>query len=102
MATSNHPMLIPTSFPTSTGPAESKPLISEEGWVVQHLFFTIDHGYWAALTPEERQERRENFTRTLEAIRKHPGTQLLAFAMVSPKSELGFMLLTPDLHDSQR
>ena len=38
-------MLIPTSFPTSNGPAESKPLISEEGWIVQHLFFTIDHGY---------------------------------------------------------
>ena len=95
-------MLIPTSFPTSTGPAESKPLISEEGWVVQHLFFNIDHGYWAALLPEERQERRENFTRTIDSIRKHPGTQLLAFAMVSPKTELGFMLLTPDLHDSQR
>ncbi len=95
-------MLIPTTFPTSNGPAESKPLISEEGWVVQHLFFNIDHGYWAALLPEERQERRENFTRTIDSIRKHPGTQLLAFAMVSPKTELGFMLLTPDLHDSQR
>ena len=95
-------MLIPISFPTSNGPAESKPLISEEGWVVQHLFFNIDHGYWAALLPEERQERRENFTRTIDSIRKHPGTQLLAFAMVSPKTELGFMLLTPDLHDSQR
>ncbi len=97
-----NPMLIPTSFPTSAGPAESKPLIADEGWIVQHMFFNIDHGYWAALTPEERKERRENFARTIETIRAHPGTQLLVFAMLSPKSELGFMLLTPDLHDSQR
>ena len=95
-------MLIPTSFPTSTGPAESKPLISQEGWMVQHMFYTIDHGYWAALTPEEREERRAKFLSTIESIRKHPGTQLLCFAMVSAKSDLGFMLLTPDLHDSQR
>ncbi len=97
-----NPMLIPTSFPTSAGPAESKPLIADEGWIVQHMFFNIDHGYWAALTPEERLERRENFARTIETIRAHPGTQLLVFAMLSPKSEIGFMLLTPDLHDSQR
>lgn len=95
-------MLIPTSFPTSNGPAESKPLISQEGWIVQHMFYTIDHGYWAALTPEERDERRTKFFSTIESIRKHPGTQLLCFAMVSAKSDLGFMLLTPDLHDSQR
>jgi chlorite dismutase len=95
-------MLIPTSFPTSAGPTESKPLISDEGWMVQHMFYTIDHGYWAALMPEERDERRAKFLSTLESIRQHPGTQLLCFAMVSAKSDLGFMLLTPDLHDSQR
>ena len=95
-------MIIPTTFPTSTGPAESKPLISDEGWIVQHVFYTIDHGYWAALTPEERSERCEKFASTIAAIRAHPGTQVLAFAMVSAKSDLGFMLLTPDLHDSQR
>lgn len=79
-----------------------QPLIPQEGWVVQHLFYHIDHGFWAALTPEEQNERRAHFSETLAAIRSHPKTQLLLFSMVSPKADIGFMLLTPDLHDANR
>ena len=78
------------------------PIIPQEGWIVQHLFYTIDHGFWAALTPGEKEERTERLTHTLAAIRTHPKTQLLTFSMVSPKSDLGFMLLTPDLQDANR
>ena len=39
---------------------------------------------------------------TIARIRSHPDTQLLTFSMVGPKSDIGFMLLTPDLHDSDR
>lgn len=68
--------------------------------MVQHMFYHIDHGYWAALTPEEQAERKDRLEQTLATIRAHPKTQLLAFSMVSPKSDLGFMLLTPDLQDA--
>jgi len=78
------------------------PLIPQEGWIVQHLFYHIDHGYWAALTPEERAERRSRLTLTVQGIRAHPKTQLLTLSMVSPKADLGFMLLTPDLQDANR
>ncbi|MDZ4286620.1 MAG: chlorite dismutase family protein, partial [Prosthecobacter sp.] len=81
---------------------EIKPLVPQEGWIVQHLFYHIDHGFWAALTPEEKAERQANLDATVGAIRSHPKTQLLAFSMVSPKADLGFMLLTPDLHDANR
>jgi chlorite dismutase len=81
---------------------EVKPLVPQEGWMVQHLFYHVDHGYWAALTPEEQVERRTRLEHTLETIRSHPKTQLLAFSMVSPKADLGFMLLTPDLQDANQ
>ncbi len=89
-------------IPLSTADSQPKPLIPQEGWVVQHLFYTIDHGFWAALTPEEQAERIRRFHQVLSSIRAHEKTQLLAFSMVSAKSDLGFMLLTPDLHDSNR
>jgi peroxiredoxin len=78
------------------------PLIPQEGWIVQHLFYSLDHGFWAALTPEEKRERTDRLAATLASIRAHPKTQLLHFSMVSPKADLGFMLLTPDLHDANR
>ncbi len=78
------------------------PLIPHEGWIVQHLFYSLDHGFWAALTPEEKAERLDRFAALQQAIRSHPKTQLLSFSMVSPKADLGFMLLTPDLQDANR
>jgi hydrogen peroxide-dependent heme synthase len=80
----------------------SSPLIPHEGWIVQHLFYSIDHGYWAALLPEERRERRQRFQATVERIRSHPKTQLICLSMVSCKADLGFMLLTPDLQEANR
>src|SRR6476661_8344689 len=91
-----------TSAPPAPDAAPPHPLVPEEGWIVQHLFYHVDHGYWAALTPEEKAERVAHFEETLGSIRSHPKTQLLAFSMVSSKAELGFILLTPDLHDSNQ
>jgi peroxiredoxin len=78
------------------------PIIPQEGWIVQHLFYHVDHGYWAALTESEKAERKSRFESTLATIRSHPKTQLLAFSMVGSKADLGFMLLTPDLQDANR
>jgi chlorite dismutase len=87
--------------PDATAPSV-KPLVPQEGWIVQHLFYAIDHGFWAALTDEEKAERRGRLNTTLSSIRSHPKTQLLCFSMVSPKADIGFMLLTPDLHDANQ
>lgn len=83
----------------ATAPQSLQP---QEGWVVQHLFFHVDHGLWAALTPQEQAERTARLQTTVDAIRAHPKTQLLTFSMVGPKADLGFMLLTPDMQDSDR
>ncbi len=73
------------------------PLVPREGWHVMHLFYHIDHGQWALLSGEERREAKTNLTELVGEIRATPDTHLLAFSIATPKADLGFMLLTPDL-----
>lgn len=96
MSTTTH------SQAAAAAPALMSPLVSQEGWFVVHLFFHIEHGVWAALTPDEQRERKTRLAELVQTIRSHPKTQLLTFSMVTPKSDIGFMLLTPDLHDANR
>ena len=76
---------------------EIQPLVPREGWHVIHLFYHIDHGQWALLSDEERREAKTNLTELVGEIRATPDTHLLAFSVATPKADLGFMLLTPDL-----
>ncbi len=70
----------------------------KEGWHVVHLFYTIDHTQWQLLDSDEQLDAKTDLTSLIQEIRSTPETQLLIFSMVSPKSDIGFMLLTPDLH----
>ena len=63
-----------------------------------HLFYKIEHGQWALLSPDEQRAAKTNLTEVIQEVRATPETQLLVFSMVTPKADLGFMLLTPDLH----
>lgn len=77
--------------------SEIQPLVPREGWHVMHLFYHIDHAQWALLAEDERREAKTNLTELVGEIRATPDTHLLAFAVATPKADLGFMLLTPDL-----
>jgi chlorite dismutase len=70
----------------------------KEGWNVLHLFYRIDYGTWQLLSNEEKLAAKTAFSRLIQEIRALPETQLLTFSMISPKGDLGFMLLTEDLH----
>src|SRR3954469_21369073 len=72
-------------------------VVPQEGVHVLHLFYRIEHGQWSTLNPEEQIAAKTAFTELVQEISSTPDTQLLVFAMVSPKADLGFMLLTPDL-----
>ncbi len=89
-------------FPQAQPSTELKPLIPVEGLHVVHLYYTVDHGLWQTLAPEEQQAAKTKLASLVQAIRSHPRTQLLAFSVVTPKADLGFMLMTPDLHDANR
>lgn len=87
-------------FPVQTAPA--KALVPVEGLHVLHLFYTVDHALWRSLGTEEQNAAKEDLVRLVQAVRSHPRTQLLVFSVVTPKADLGFMLLTPDLQDANR
>ncbi|MDA7518997.1 heme-dependent peroxidase [Akkermansiaceae bacterium] len=76
------------------------PLVPHEGWHVLHLFYSIDHGQWNLLNDSEQREAKTRLTELVQEIRSHPDTQLLIFSIATPKADLGFMLLTPDLQDA--
>lgn len=73
------------------------PLVPREGWHVLHLFYHVDHGQWSLLSDNEQRSAMTDFTELVQEIRTTADTQLLTFAIATPKADLGFMLLTPDL-----
>lgn len=77
-------------------------LVPEEGWHCLHLFYRIDYGQWQLFSRDEQNSAKTSLTRLVQEIRAIDSTQLLTLSMVSPKADLGFMLITPDLHTANR
>jgi peroxiredoxin len=73
------------------------PLVPREGWHVMHLFYQIDHSQWSLLGDDENRAAKTRLTELVQEIRATKDTHLLTFAIATPKADLGFMLLTPDL-----
>ena len=74
------------------------PIIAAEGWHVLHLFYKVEQGPWSLLSQAEQMTARTRLSDLIVEIRGTEGAQVLTFAMVSPKADLGFMLLCADLH----
>jgi len=85
----------------STAP-DSDRVIPREGWHVIHLFYHLEQAQWALCTDEEKLEAKTNLAELVQEIRSTESTQLLTFSIVSPKADMGFMLLTDDLHKANR
>src|SRR5437763_13112837 len=77
-------------------------LIPEEGWHCLHLFYQVEHGQWQLLNREEQNAAKTNLTKLVQEIRATDSTQLLTLSVVTPKADLGFMLITPDLHNANK
>jgi chlorite dismutase len=75
-------------------------LVSAEGWHVLHLFYKVEHGQWSLLDSEDKLRARTNLSDLIEEIRSVEGCQILTFSMVSPKADVGFMLLCADLQQA--
>lgn len=88
------------SDPKNETVLETNQLIPEEGWHVMHLFYSVDHGQWTLLTESEKREAKTNLSELIQEICSHQDSQILTFAIATPKADLGFMLLTPDLQDA--
>ena len=77
-------------------------LIAEEGWHCLHLFYRIEYGQWQLLNREEQNTAKTKLASLVQEVRATDSTQLLTLAMVTPKADLGFMLITPDLQTANR
>jgi hydrogen peroxide-dependent heme synthase len=77
-------------------------LVPEEGWHCLHLFYRVEHGQWQLLSREEQIAAKTRLTNLIAEIRAMESTQLLTLSVVTSKADLGFMLITPDLHDANK
>jgi peroxiredoxin len=77
-------------------------LVAEEGWHCLHLFYRIEYGQWQLLSREEQNAAKTNLSSLVQEVRAMELTQLLTLSIVTPKADLGFMLITPDLHSANK
>ena len=77
-------------------------LVPEEGWHCLHLFYRAEYGQWQLLSREEQNSAKTNLSSLVQEVRAMESTQLLTLGMVTPKADIGFMLITPDLHNANR
>src|ERR1700758_94292 len=77
-------------------------LIPEEGWHCLHLYYRIEYGQWQLLSREEQNAAKTTLSALVQEIRAMDSTQLLTLSVVTPKADLGFMLITPDLQEANR
>src|SRR5260370_22272875 len=75
-------------------------LVPEEGWHCLHLFYRIEYGQWQLLNREEENAAKTNLSSLVQEVRAMDFTQLLTLGMVTPKADIGFMLITADLHNA--
>ncbi|MFZ4116158.1 MAG: hydrogen peroxide-dependent heme synthase [Chthoniobacterales bacterium] len=78
------------------------PILPTEGRHVLHLFLRVDYSVWNYFNEEEQSERLDGLKKVIAGTKALPETQLLSFSMVTPKADLGFMLITPDLEELDR
>ncbi len=74
-----------------------EPILPVEGRHVLHIYFRIEYGQWDLFDGRQQIAAKTTLAKLVQEIRATPDTQLLTFSVVSPKADLGFMLITPDL-----
>ena len=72
-------------------------LIPREGWHVMHIFYNIDHSQWNLLSREEKRAAKTELTSLIQEISETKDGQVLSYVVATPKADLGFMILMPDL-----
>src|SRR5207253_9998645 len=77
-------------------------LVPEEGWHCLHLFYRIEHGQGQLLEREEQKAAKTNLSSLVQEVRAMDSTQLRTLSIVTPKDDIGLMLITPDLHSANK
>src|SRR5204863_3049372 len=62
----------------------------------------IEYGQWQLFSREEQNAAKTNLSSLVQEVRAMDSTQLLILGMVTPKADLGFVLITPDLQNGNK
>jgi hydrogen peroxide-dependent heme synthase len=73
------------------------PLVPTEGLHVLHLFFDINRLAWDSLTPEEQAHNKQALISLIQEAKSQEKTQVSTISMLG-RTDLGFMIVAPDLH----
>ncbi len=85
----------------SAAPSPDSPLQPKEGLGALHLFYRVNRAAWNARPAPERDVALERLEQIVAKARQMPQTQIVTLAMFA-RADLGFMILTPDLHFLQQ
>src|SRR5205809_5583660 len=77
-------------------------LVPQEGWHCFNLYYRIEYGQWQLLSRDEQNAAKTNLSSLVQEVRAMESTQLLTLSMVTPKADVGFMLIAPDLHNANK
>ncbi len=77
-----------------TTPLDSS--LAPTAWYVLHLFYTVCHSTWQDFTEAQRRSALSRLSDLILRTAETSSTQLRAFAILTPKADLGFMLLCRD------
>jgi hydrogen peroxide-dependent heme synthase len=93
---------VPLDRDTAAMSDKESTLVPEQGWHCLHLYYRIEFSQWQLLSAEEQRSAKVALSSLVQEIRALESTQLLTLSVVTPKADLGFMLITPDLHIANR
>jgi hydrogen peroxide-dependent heme synthase len=88
----------PVNPQNAYAPPAAKPLSPAEGLGALHLFYRIDLTAWRAQTESERTVALTALENLVEESRAKAQTTIVTLSMLA-RADLGFMILTPDLHE---
>src|SRR5437868_8917140 len=77
-------------------------LVPEVGWHCLHLYYRIEYGQCQLFSREEQNAAKTTLSSLVQEVRAMESTQLLTLSVVTPKADIGFMLITPDLQSANR
>jgi chlorite dismutase len=80
--------------------AATGPLRPQEGLGVLHLFYKVNLAAWRAKSSEARALARDHLEAIVELARHESQMQIVTLAMFAP-ADIGFMLLSRDMHTLQ-
>jgi peroxiredoxin len=88
-------LVVSTETASPENPA--RPLRPQEGLGALHLFYRIDLAAWRGQSAEEQVRALDHLEALLVLARQQPQTQIVTASMFA-RADVGFMILSPDLH----